>query len=232
MAATNNLTQTGISAANSSVDPALTGVPSNVAPPVTGTPGAGPTGVGDATAEQQAAAGNQQTQQLVNPAGSSNTVTSANAGQDLNPVDTSRAVGQGKVNAAAGARNEADIAGAQSAPSTGVGGFLDKAGNVLEKHAGLATVAGNALSGMASGAAQQKAIEEQIAANQWGNMQWKDPTQVAKLQAAAGQPIGVPVGYLNRAAAVRNLMNTSGGGQTAPLSGQAPIAPTVKPVGM
>lgn len=111
--------------------------------------------------------------------------------------------------------------------------MLSKAGDFINKNPGVATVAGNALSGMAQGASQQKIMQEQIAASQWGNMQWQDPSQVAKLQSAAAQPIGVPVGYLNRAAAVRNLMNNAGGGQTAPISGQptAP-APTVKPVGM
>lgn len=221
IAASNGLSQAQISTANAqaATNSNLTGVPSN-ATPVSGTPQPAST-INTPTAAQSSAAGNQVTQQAVNPAGSNLDVTSAAPGQNLSPTQ----MAQGSSNFG-GAASPGPSAGSQAM------GMLGKAGEYIGKNPGLATVAGNALSGMASGAAQQKMMEENIAAQQWGNMQWQDPTQVAKLNAAAAQPIGVPVGYLNRAAAVRNLMNTSGGGQTAPLSGQAPMAPTVKPVGM
>jgi len=181
----------------------------------------------EATAGQTAQQGVANTAQVVKPAGSAPDLSmpSANPSANLTPAQQAQA--------------SPNFGGAASpGPSTGsqAMGMLSEAGDMIDKHAGLATVAGNALSGMASGAANQKMMQEQIAAQQWGNMQWQDPTQVAKLNAAAAQPIGVPVGYLNRAAAVRNLMN-SGGNQTAPLSGgtgatPATPAPTVKPVGM
>lgn len=227
--AASGTTRSGITAASSDpMNAQLTGVQSNAAPPVTGTPG----GTNEADLAQTTAKNTTSLQQAPNAANSNVAVTSAQPGQDLSPVDTSQAVGQAKVNAAAGARNEADIAAGGG--GSGSGGFLSKASDTLERHAGLATVAGNALSGMAQGASQQKMLQEQIAANQWGNLQWQDPTQVAKLNAAAAQPINVPVGYLNRAAAVRNLMNGSTN-QSTPLSGPATPAappPTVKPVGM
>lgn len=202
----------------------LTGIPA--APSVSGSVTTGTTDAAtqEATAGQTAGQGISDTQKAVNS--TTDTINkpitvSGNPNQVMTPTQQAQA--------------SPDFGGGAS-PGPSVGskamGMLGKASDVLEKHAGLATVAGNALSGMAQGAAQQKMMQEQIAAQQWGNMQWQDPTQVAKLQSAAAQPIGVPVGYLNRAAAVRNLMNTSGGGQTTPLSGQTPVAPTVKPVGM
>lgn len=220
LAASNGLSQSQIATANSAAASTsnLTGVPSNAAP-VSGTPADIGSAANQPTAAQATAAGNQSTQAAVNPAGSNLDVTSAAPGTNLSPTQMAQQ-GSG-FNPPASAADKA-------------GGFLSKAGDIIDKHAGLATVAGNALSGMASGAANQKMMQEQIAAQQWGNMQWQDPTQVAKLNASAAQPIAVPVGYLNRAAAVRNLMNT-GGTQTAPLSGPAtPTAPppTVAPVGM
>jgi hypothetical protein len=220
---TGGMTNAQISASNASNAQIAKnlGFDSNLAPDVSGNVSTTSAAANEAAAGQKAGQGLADTQQAVNPAGSTNASVSANPNAAMTPSQMAQA--------------SPDFGGAASAgPSTGqkAMGMLSKAGDMIDKHAGLATVAGNALSGMASGAANQKMMQEQIAAQQWGNMQWQDPTQVAKLNAAAAQPIGVPVGYLNRAAAVRNLMNTSGGGQTAPLSGQAPMAPTVKPVGM
>lgn len=87
-------------------------------------------------------------------------------------------------------------------------------------------MAGQAISGWAQGKAQENINQRQLAAAQWGNTQWQDPAQVSQLQAAAAAPINVPMGYLNRAAAVRNLMQ-SGTNQTAPLqAAPAPALPT------
>jgi hypothetical protein len=215
------------SASNAQVDKTL-GFATNSAPDVSGSVSAPSAATQEAGAGQQAGQNLAASQKVVDPNLSTNFSVSADPNAVATPTQT--------------AQSGANFNGAASpGPSTGsqAMGMLSKAGDMIDKHAGLATVAGNALSGMAQGASQQKMMQEQIAAQQWGNMQWQDPTQVAKLQAAAAQPIGVPVGYLNRAAAVRNLMNNSTS-QTAPLSGQAPVAPngqapvapTVKPVGM
>lgn len=95
-----------------------------------------------------------------------------------------------------------------------------KAGNALTTPSGM-LMAGQAVSGWAQGKAQENINQRQLAAAQWGNTQWMDPTQVNQLQAAASAPINVPQGYLNRAAAVRNLMN-GGTSQTAPLQAPPP----------
>ncbi len=145
---------------------------------------------------------------------------------DLDPVNPNKALYQGDINRAAGAMNQANI---DSTPTQDPG-MLSKAGSFLKDNPSVAVAGGNMLSGMAQGAAQQKMMQEQIAAQQWGNMQWNDPTQVAKLQSSATAPIQVPVGYLNRAAAARSMVNGAAG-QTAPLSGNAPapMAPMALP---
>lgn len=138
--------------------------------------------------------------------------------------------GEAQLQAAAGAGPQPVAPASQGGPPSAASGLLSKAGAALSSPAGM-IMGGNALSGLASGIANQKTIQEQIAAQQWGNMQWQQPGQVAQLQAAAAAPINVPAGYLNRAAAVRNLMNGSTS-QTAPLQSSptaaapAPALPT------
>jgi hypothetical protein len=81
---------------------------------------------------------------------------------------------------------------------------------------------GQIISGVGQGIAQNEAIEKQIAAQQWGNLQWQNQSQVDQLQAAAAQPITVPQGYLQRAAAVKGLV--AGNAGLGPTPGQ-PISP-------
>lgn len=135
---------------------------------------------------------------------------------------------------AQGSSNFNGAAGAPAAPTTlagKAGGMLSDAASFIGKNPGVATMAGSAISGMAQGAAQQKMMEEQLAANQWGNSQWELPGQVAGMQKAAAAPITVPNGYLARAAAARNLVNNStNNGPAAPAAGGG--AGTVAPVGM
>jgi len=99
---------------------------------------------------------------------------------------------------------EAPAAAAGTPPPQGL---LSKGMDLINKNPGVAVVAGNALSGMASGISQQKQMEQMLAAQQWANTQWHDPTQVAAMESAAAKPITVPQGYLARAQAVRNLLN-------------------------
>lgn len=104
-----------------------------------------------------------------------------------------------------------------------IGGGLKAVGNAIDNHTGLAIVGGQLLSGLAGGMSQQKQLQEMLAAQQWGNEQWTDPQQLSQLQGAAAAPITVPSGYLQRAAAVRNLM-TGGTSQTGPVTGIQPAA--------
>jgi hypothetical protein len=143
---------------------------------------------------------------------------------------------QTAANANAAAEGPAGPGGpAGAAPSTGVGGMLNNAASYIGKNPALAVMGGQALSGWAQGKAQENINQRNLAAAQWGNVQWTNPNQVAQLDAAAAAPITVPTGYLARAAAARNLMNTSSN-QTAPLqsSPTAPpaAAPTVAPLGL
>lgn len=199
------------------------GIPSNAGPQVSGAPASTDVSTGQTNLAENTATANTNAQAAT--AGPGTDVTSASAGKDLTPGQ----MAQSSPNFNGGASPGPSI-GSQAT------GMLGKAADYVGKNPGVAVMGGQALSGMAQGAAQQKMMQEQIAANQWGNMQWQDPTQVAKLNAQAAQPIGVPVGYLNRAAAVRNLMNGSTT-QTAPLQSNGgavtPQTPqAMAPVGM
>lgn len=113
-------------------------------------------------------------------------------------------------------------------PSWGerVGGMLSSA---LDTKGGAAAVQGigSMVGGIGSGIAQKQAMEDQIRAQQWGNMQWQNQGQVAQLQSAAAKPITVPQGYLQRAAQVRSLMSGSAGMQPLPTAQPgAPLAPS------
>jgi hypothetical protein len=240
MQAASNLTSQQITATNSALDSAYVS---------SGSPGAIPGGstmVPTDPQTVQAAQGNLGVQ--TGPAQTSanataNSVTPSDPLSGINPqAPTSGYTTQAPTG------TEADAApGGSSAPSSSPG-FLAKAGNFLQTPGGM-MMAGQTLSGLASGAAQQKMMQEQIAAQEWGNTQWEDPTQVANMQSAAAAPISVPAGYLNRAAAVRGMLN----GQTSntgPVSGVQPVgmpnstptppgtaptpsaAPAVAPLGM
>lgn len=111
--------------------------------------------------------------------------------------------------------------------------LLDKAKGALTSTPGM-LMAGQAVSGLAQGISQQKMMQEQIAAQQYGNMTF-NPGQagVGALEANAAAPINVPQGYLNRANALRSLLNTTPGPQQTVGGQGAPVAPPmVAPVGM
>jgi hypothetical protein len=122
---------------------------------------------------------------------------------------------------------------AGAAPSAGGGGgILSNAANWMEANpktaaAGL-QVGGSLVSGAMNSMSQQKQIEEMIQAENWGNLQWQNQSQVDQLQAAAAKPITVPTGYLQRAAAVKNLVN-GGGSSPQPAPGGTPIMPIAPP---
>jgi hypothetical protein len=141
-------------------------------------------------------------------------------------VDDSANLTKGANNNMMGINAQNSLNAGSSGSGSG-GGLLNKAGNFLSSPGGM-MVGGQVISGIANGMAQQKMMQEQIAAQQWGNTQWEDPTQVANMQAAAAAPISVPAGYLNRAAAVRGMLtgNTS---STGPVTGVQPTPPGTAP---
>lgn len=153
------------------------------------------------------------------------------ASNDMQAVQTPSQTAQNSpgVNGPGGAPTTPQPGGTTGAPPQTL---AQKAGAALTSTPGM-LMAGQAVSGLASGVANQKMMQEQIAAQQWGNMQWEQPGQVANLQSAAAAPITVPQGYLNRAAAVRQMMNGSTN-QTAPLQAGGPgtAPPPMQPVGM
>jgi hypothetical protein len=119
-----------------------------------------------------------------------------------------------------------------AAPSGG--GFMSKAADLMDtRGAGPAMQGvGSLIGGIGSGIAQKQAMEDQIKAQQWGNMQWQNQGQVDKMQAAAAQPITVPQGYLQRAQQVRTLMQGGQGMQPLPTAQPgAPLAPSPLPPG-
>jgi trimeric autotransporter adhesin len=116
-----------------------------------------------------------------------------------------------------------------TAPASGLpnsqGGLLNSALGAAKSVAttpGALQGIGSVLSGAAGGASQQKQIEEMIQAQQWGNLQWQNQSQVNQLQAAAAAPITVPQGYLQRAQQVQGLMSGQNP-QTGPVSGVQPL---------
>lgn len=108
-------------------------------------------------------------------------------------------------------------------PPAGGGGLISKGMDMINKNPGLATVAGQGVAGLAQGISQEKQLEQMFQMSNWGNFQWQDPNQVGALQKAAAAPITVPTGYLNRAAAVRALMQGNSQ-QTGPVIGPQPAA--------
>lgn len=123
-----------------------------------------------------------------------------------------------------GAYKEPDSAPGE-APSFGskVGGMLSSAMGTP----GMMQGVGSMIGGIGAGIAQKQAMEDQVRAQQWGNMQWQNQGQVASMQSAAAKPITVPQGYLQRAQQVRTLM--SGGQGMQPLPTAQPGAPLAPP---
>jgi trimeric autotransporter adhesin len=196
-----------------------------------------------ASASQAANAATSQTAQAVTPTGGAaagntagNITTSANAGTPQ-MVDTSvpnaGAGMQQSMEGAAGGNNPLGAYNSTPPPaagSGGVGGMLSNAANWAGAHPGVLQAGGQMISGAMQGAAQEKMMQEQIAAQQWGNLQWQQPNQVANMQAAAARPITVPQGYLARAQQLRGL-STQGVQPLPAASPGAPLAPSpVAPV--
>ena len=200
---------------------------------------------GEATAANNAVAtGNgatltpgQATEMVNNPGSTDAVSTATQAVAPQTPSQMAQTEGlQGPGGAAAGPQpgmTTGPGGAAGATPATGIKGLLGKAGDALSSPTGM-MMGASAASGLAQGIMGQKASEQAIAAQQWPNLQWNDPTKTAGVTAAAAAPITVPQGYLNRAAAVRQMMNGSTN-QTTPLQGSATPAapaPTVAPVGM
>jgi hypothetical protein len=103
----------------------------------------------------------------------------------------------------------APAAGAPTAPGTG--GFLDKAMKFADTKGGAAAIqgAGSMLGGIGQGMMQKSAMEDQIRAQQWAGRTYMDPQAQAQLAGAAATPITVPSGYLQRAQALRAMLNNS-----------------------
>lgn len=99
-------------------------------------------------------------------------------------------------------------------------GLLAKAGKFAMSPGG-GKIIGDVVQGIGNGMSQNSLMQKQIAAQNWANLQWRDPAQTGKVQAAAAAPITVPQGYLSRANAVANLAN--GGGGTGPAMGPQPV---------
>jgi hypothetical protein len=115
---------------------------------------------------------------------------------------------------------------AAGTPGGGVGGFLNAAMN-SKGGAAMIQGAGSLLGGIGNGIAQKQAVQDQLAAANWGNNQWANKGQVAQMQAAAAKPVTVPQGYLERANQVKTLMSGSQGIQPLPVAQPgAPLAPS------
>lgn len=121
---------------------------------------------------------------------------------------TAGAAAPGAANAGAAA---APGAAPGAAPASGSGGFLDKASKFLDTKGGAAAVqgVGSMLGGIGQGMEQKSAMEDQIRAQQWAGRTYMDPQAQAQLAGAAASPITVPSGYLQRAQALRSMLNNS-----------------------
>ena len=186
-------------------------------------------------------------QQAAIQAGTPGQVTNPNSGQNINMNQPQNPISPVAPSSQASATqtgiDQSAVPGTFEQPSAGTGtgtpaapqsqpGMLSKAADYIGKNPGVGMMAGSALSGLAQGAMQQKMMQEEIAAQQWGNMQWEQPGQVARMQAAAAQPITVPSGYLTRAQNVANLVNgnsSSNGPIMGPQPGSATVPTQVTP---
>jgi hypothetical protein len=178
-------------------------------------------------------------QNTVTPAAAQNSAAQGAAIKaDTNAVNPGGAAPGPSAGATAAGQDESALAAAQQNPGTpaaappggitgAIKGAADKVGDALSTPTGM-LMAGQAISGLAQGKAQESIMQRQLAAAQWGNNQWQDKNQVAQLDAQAATPLSVPQGYLQRAAAVRNLMNGSTN-QTTPLQTANGAPPTVTP---
>jgi hypothetical protein len=136
-------------------------------------------------------------------------------------------------NAPSAAMGGVTSAGGSTAGQAGSGGgILSQAMGMINKNPGVAQVGGSLLSGLASGASQQKQIDAMIQAQEWGNLQWQNQSQVGQMQAAAAKPITVPSGYLQRAQQVQGLMAGNSGIQPGALGPGGALAPPPTPPAM
>lgn len=135
----------------------------------------------------------------------------------------------GAAPAAAAAPGAADASAAAAPAAPGAtapagGGWLDKAKAFADTKGGAAVIqgVGSALGGVGQGMMQKSALEDQVRAQQWAGRTYMDPQAQAQLAGAAATPITVPSGYLQRAQALRAMLNNSA--VTGPGAGAAPVA--------
>ncbi len=149
----------------------------------------------------------------------------ANASADQSAVNPGGASGYGST-VTPGTPNPAvpNPTPAQGGPGNMLSTAAGKVSDALSSPSGM-LMAGQAISGLAQGKAAEAVAQRQLAAQQWGNIQWTDPNQIAQLNAASAAPITVPQGYLARAAAVRGMMNGTTQ-QTTPLQTSPSTAAT------
>ena len=122
-----------------------------------------------------------------------------------------------------------DNSAAYAAPGNTTGGGLMN--TLLNTKGGAAaiTAGGNMLGGLGQGIVQKQSMQDQINAMQWADRTSSDPQLKAQALAASAQPITVPQGYLQRAQALRAMINTPQGPQPGGVAG-APAAPSGGPV--
>ena len=101
---------------------------------------------------------------------------------------------------------------------------MDKTSALLNTKGGAAAVQGlgSMAGGLGQGIEEKQAMEQQLAAANWGNTQWANQGQADKAVAAAARPISIPNGYLQRAQQVRAMMGSNSG---VPQPGGAPSGP-------
>jgi len=147
------------------------------------------------------------------------------------PVNTNPA---GAAQQATGGANPSDLTGVdryaagihEAVPSTtgSTWGDLLKNPQVM---AGVAQGGFGLLSGVGKGMMESKAIRDQTAASQAAMNSWGNPTFTAGVENAVSQPSTVPMGYLQRAQALRAMLGSASTGGLAPTPGTPP--PTMGP---
>lgn len=130
-------------------------------------------------------------------------------------ANTDAATAQSQANVNAGL-----YAGNSSSNATGGGGSLLSRAAKFASTPGGGQMLGQIVQGIGNGMSQNSLIQKEIAAQNWANLQWRNPQLTQQVQAAAAQPITVPTGYLSRANAVADMMN--GKPTTGPLMGPQP----------
>lgn len=150
------------------------------------------------------------------------------------PTQLSQPAGQGAMGASAPAGGTPDVntgtvppestgptPGTPGTPPPAGGGMLSKIGGLLDTKGGAAAVqgVGSMLGGVGQGLMQKQATQDMINAQQWADRTSSDPTLRSQLWSATSQPITVPQGYLQRAQALRTMLQQGGTAGVQPASG-------------